>query len=122
MTGQMDLDVELGGILGDPGEWTFDEVREQLAARDDAACSAIETTFGQAGWYGGGTNPYPPPAVPFNAPRPVKPKVVTVERRLWLTRYNPLAQTSMSPTSPTTPSSRGPTRRRHHATGGGCPA
>ena len=89
MTGQVDLDVELGGILGGPGEWSFDEVREQLAARDDAAWSTIETTFGQAGWYGGGIDPYPPPPVPFNAPRPAKPKVVTIERRLWLTRYNP---------------------------------
>lgn len=69
----MDLDVDLGGILGAPGEWTFDEVREQLASRDDAAGTTIETEFGETGWYGGGTNPYPPPAVPFNAPPPTNP-------------------------------------------------
>lgn len=85
----VELDVELDGILGPGGTWTNQEVRERFADRNNAAWAAIETSFGRAGWYGGGRDPYPAPAVPVDAPSPASPPVIHAERRLWLTRYNP---------------------------------
>lgn len=86
---RVDLDAQLGGILGPGGTWTFDEVLDHFAGRSEATWAAIEGGFGEAGWYAGGRHPYPAPATSFDAPPPACRTVVEVDRRLWLARYNP---------------------------------
>lgn len=88
MSGPVDLEAEPAGALGDAGALIVDEILDLLAQRTAVAWAAIETTLGDAGWYGGGRDPYPAPAIPFDAPSPVRSPVVDVDRRLWLSRYN----------------------------------
>ncbi len=85
----VDLDRALGGILEEGVELTLDELEVRLRESTEAASGDVESTFEEAGWYGNTAQPYAPPAVPFDAPRPAKPQVIQVDRRLWLARYNP---------------------------------
>ncbi len=68
---------------------TIDDVEALLSASSTEAERAIETAFGDAGWYARDAQPYAPPAIPFDAPPATGAPIIEVERRLWLARYNP---------------------------------
>lgn len=89
MSGPANLDADLARILGQGRAWTFDDILDATAGNITATSTAIEIDFGGAGWYGDDVDPYPAPSVPFNAPRAPKPTVIEVDRRLWISRYNP---------------------------------
>lgn len=84
-----DLDQELAGILGNGVELTSVEIDALLESSNGATWAGIEGTFGEAGWYDSSGEPYPAPAVAFDAPPRTKATAVKVDRRLWLARYNP---------------------------------
>ena len=45
--------------------------------------------FGEAGWYTHDGAAYDPPSRPFDRPL-TRPPVIQVDRRLWISRYNPV--------------------------------
>jgi hypothetical protein len=64
----VDLERALGALLGDGAAMTLDEVEALLRESATQAQQAIETNFGNAGWYGRDAPAYDPPSTPFDAP------------------------------------------------------
>jgi hypothetical protein len=76
-------------MLGSGAEVTVEELDELLRRNTRSAGSAIEGSFADAGWYGSQAEPYPPPTIPVGAPPVRTVRVLEVDRRLWLARFNP---------------------------------